>query len=232
MTAVRADGRAALESRKAVIHADVNPYADGSAEIHFGSTRLLVSAELQEQGAGEVRVEVAMLPLATSVRTTDVSLSLPKEITYIEEVCTKALQSSLDAASVEDLDLVLHVTICVADGGVVASAVAAGWVALYQALRLAANRGILHKDLDLPRVAALSAGIVDGNKRLDLLSQETTKATFHLLICTSVLGGIVFLQTDGSTKEGDSIELAHELSADCSTALEHIFAAQAAAVAD
>ena len=229
MSGSRIDGRGANSIRPLAIIASSNPYADGSAEVSFGNTKLLISALLQENGSGTVNVSLSMLPCSTRLRVTDATLSLPKEIEFIETIVSHTLASSLASANVDSLDLELYVSVCVADGGVAAAAVAGGWVAMYQVLSEAAAKGVLKDDLDLPRVAAISAGIVDNEMRLDLLSEETTQASYHHVVSTSVTGGIISVHSESKGVPATNEKLS-ELTELCLSRVEEIFAAQAKAV--
>ena len=229
MSKTRIDGREADAIRPLTITASSNPYADGSAEVSFGKTKLLISALLQENGSGSVNVSLSMLPCSTRLRITDATVALPKEIEFIESIVSHTLSSSLSSANVNSLDLELYVSVCVADGGVAAAAVAGGWVAMYQVLSEAAAQGVLKDDLDLPRVASISAGIVENELRLDLLSEETTQASFHHVVSASVIGGIISVhsETKGTPATNETLS---ELTSLCLSHIDKIFEAQAAAV--
>src|SRR5438552_3457610 len=72
----RPDGRAADELRPLQIELGVNLYAEGSALISAGNTRVLCTASVEEKvppykkgtGEGWVTAEYAMLPRATNTR--------------------------------------------------------------------------------------------------------------------------------------------------------------------
>ncbi|MDQ2992585.1 MAG: ribonuclease PH, partial [Candidatus Eremiobacteraeota bacterium] len=74
---MRSDGRNAGELRPVSIEASVLKYAEGSALIAVGDTRVLCAATLEEKvppwmrgrGTGWVTAEYSMLPRATSERT-------------------------------------------------------------------------------------------------------------------------------------------------------------------
>src|ERR1700694_6232920 len=72
----RPDGRQADELRPLSIEVGVNIYAEGSALINAGNTRVLCTASVEEKvpfykkgtGEGWVTAEYAMLPRATNTR--------------------------------------------------------------------------------------------------------------------------------------------------------------------
>ena len=74
---LRTDGRRWDEPRPTTIATGYQRYAEGSALIDMGATRVLCSASLEErvpaflrgQGKGWVTAEYSMLPRATNTRT-------------------------------------------------------------------------------------------------------------------------------------------------------------------
>src|SRR3972149_3396174 len=75
---VRTDGRAAGELRAVRITTGFVPYAEGSALIEVGDTRVICAASVEEavpeflrgKGRGWLTAEYRMLPRATLTRTT------------------------------------------------------------------------------------------------------------------------------------------------------------------
>ena len=73
----RTDGRRADELRQVRITTDFMPYAEGSALIEMGLTRVICAATLEDRvppfkrntGKGWLTAEYAMLPRATQQRT-------------------------------------------------------------------------------------------------------------------------------------------------------------------
>lgn len=228
---LRADGRTSQELRELELHLESHPYADSACQVFFGTTRLLICGLVKEQGQGQVHVSITMLPIATRLRnpSTELSAVATKEVRQLESLCGTLLEHSLQAAGVQDLDIDIFVTICHADGGVAAAAVAGGWLVLYQALCAAAEQGLITEDLDLPRVAAISAGVVKGELRVDLLSDETLEADFHVLVTTERTKGISGIHIEGNALQSNQ-EMLEKINALCLAAAEKIYEAQAAAV--
>src|SRR3954467_3831306 len=77
MSYTRTDGRSADELRRVSITPGYLPYAEGSALIEIGQTRVICSASVEERvppflrnrGQGWITAEYAMLPRATLQRT-------------------------------------------------------------------------------------------------------------------------------------------------------------------
>src|SRR5215475_2072080 len=77
MNFARTDGRKANELRPVKISLDFLPYAEGSALIEMGNTRVVCAASLEDRvppflrntGQGWLTAEYAMLPRSTQIRT-------------------------------------------------------------------------------------------------------------------------------------------------------------------
>ena len=75
-TSPRVDGRAPHQLRPVRMELGVQEYAEGSVLVHFGKTRVLCAASVEESvprwmkgsGRGWVTAEYAMLPRATDSR--------------------------------------------------------------------------------------------------------------------------------------------------------------------
>ena len=77
MSYERLDGRAVDEIRSTKITPNISPYAEGSAIIEVGGTKVICTATVEDRvplfmrnkGIGWVTAEYAMLPRATNTRT-------------------------------------------------------------------------------------------------------------------------------------------------------------------
>ncbi|MER3431511.1 MAG: ribonuclease PH, partial [Blastocatellia bacterium] len=77
MTFRRTDSRAADQIRQTRIIPNISPYAEGSALIEVGGTKVICTASVEDRlpqflrgkGTGWVTAEYAMLPRATNIRT-------------------------------------------------------------------------------------------------------------------------------------------------------------------
>jgi ribonuclease PH len=86
-----------------------------------------------------------------------------------------------------------------ADGGTRTAAITGAWVALHQALADAVERGVVSRIPIIDEVAAISVGIVDGEKILDLDYEYDVKAEVDMNVVMSGRGLIVEVQ---GTAEG------------------------------
>jgi ribonuclease PH len=77
MSYQRPDGRTVDQIRNTKITANISPYAEGSALVEVGGTKVICTATVEDRvplflrnkGVGWVTAEYAMLPRATNTRT-------------------------------------------------------------------------------------------------------------------------------------------------------------------
>ena len=178
----RADNRAWDELRPISITTGYQSFAEGSALVELGKTRVLCSASVEERvpgflrggGSGWVTAEYAMLPRATVTRTS-------REITRgrisgrnqeIQRLIGRSLRAVTDLRALGERSIVVDCDVLQADGGTRTAAVTGAYVALYLALKTLANMGIISSIPLRTAVAATSVGIVHHNIMLDLCYDE------------------------------------------------------------
>ena len=225
----RVDGRKDLELRKLRIVPAFNPYADGSAEVFLGITRLLVTASLFKDASADRRVEmsVSMLPRSTHIRdrSEEILRAERRELEMIRSLSIHAMEAAVADADLRDLVVSLECSVICADGGVAGATIAGGWVALYQALQFAAEQGEIDDDLEVIRMVAISAGIVEDCPMLDLLASESMAASFRTVVVFNSHKQLVKMQADQEESAADLSQLQELLNA-ASVAIEPILKEQ------
>ena len=200
----RHDGRAFDDLRPVHFELDVQQFAEGSAIVHFGDTRVLCAASvladvprwLRGAGRGWVTAEYAMLPRATSERTRrEVTSGRPSGRTQeIQRLIGRALRSVIDLDALGERAIVVDCDVLVADGGTRTAAITGGWVALSLALDALVADGVLAAPPALDPVAAVSVGIVEGVSVLDLDYVEDVAAQVDMNVVATADGRIVEVQ--------------------------------------
>src|SRR3954453_18986449 len=178
---MRIDGRRADQLRPITIEPDFNRYAEGSVLIAFGETRLICTASVEEkvpgflegQGKGWVTAEDGMLPLSTHTRSGRNTGGRGQEI---QRLIGRALRAAVDMRALGPRQIVIDCDVIQADGGARTAAVTGGWGALALAARKLERAGKLTKSPIKLGVAAVSAGIIGGEPRLDLPYAEDSAA--------------------------------------------------------
>jgi len=166
----RADGRAYDELRPVRIIPGVQSFAEGSALIEMGKTRVLCSVSVEErvpgflrgEGSGWVTAEYAMLPRSTVSRTPrDSSLGrVAGRSQEIQRLIGRSLRAVTDLTLLGERTLIVDCDVLQADGGTRTAAITSSYVALYQALKTLADMGVISSIPLKSAVAATSVGIV------------------------------------------------------------------------
>lgn len=205
----RIDGRANDELRPIRITLGYQTFAEGSALIELGNTRILcavtiedrVPAFLRGEGTGWVTAEYAMLPRSTHTRTprsgsADKTAGRSQEI---QRLIGRSLRAVTDMTALGERTFIVDCDVLQADGGTRTAAITGGYMALYQAMHRLKNRKVLSSIPLKAAVAATSVGVVDREELLDLCYQEDFAASVDFNVVMTDKGQFVEIQ---GTAEG------------------------------
>lgn len=214
---IRADRRKPDELRPVSIEPGFLKYAEGSALISLGNTRVICAASVDDRvplwmkgrGVGWVSAEYAMLPRATQERTQrEVAKGRPGGRTHeIQRIIGRALRAVTDTAKLGERTIWLDCDVIGADGGTRTAAVTGAYVALDLALR---SRFDVTDRARWPlqtMVAAISVGIVGGVPLLDLAYDEDSRALVDMNVFMTNSGRFVELQGTAEAAPFDRREL-------------------------
>ena len=206
----RPDGRAPDQLRPVTITRNWQAYAEGSALVEFGETKVLCAASVQQgvprwrkgSGLGWVTAEYAMLPRATLTRNDRESVRgrIGGRTHEISRLIGRALRASIDLAALGENSIAIDCDVLQADGGTRTAAITGAYVALADAVAWLRTKGALAKaDPLVTSIAAVSVGVIDGEPRLDLMYEEDVRAETDMnVVCT---GAGAFVEVQG-TAEG------------------------------
>lgn len=239
-TYARTDQRRPAELRPVRITPDWLPYAEGSALIEMGETRVVCAASLEErvpqflrgQGRGWITAEYAMLPRATLQRTAREARRAagPSGRTHeIQRLIGRSLRAVADTALLGERTLTIDCDVLQADGGTRTASITGAYVALAVACRRLLRAGKINRSPLTGEVAAVSVGIVSGVALLDLKYDEDSNAEVDMnIVCT---GDNRFIELQG-TAEGAPFGREHldELLKLGEIGIKEIFAFQRAAI--
>jgi ribonuclease PH len=196
---MREDGRRTDELRPLEIELDYLEQPLGSVLYAQGKTRVLCTASLEERvprwlhksGRGWLTAEYSLLPASTGDRTPrEASEGKQKGRTVeIQRLIGRALRSVADLEALGERTLWLDCDVLQADGGTRCAAISGAYVAARRALDKAGLSRAL-KD----SVAAVSVGIVDGERLLDLDYVEDSSAEVDLNVVMTGDGRLVEVQ--------------------------------------
>jgi ribonuclease PH len=198
------DGRRPDELRPVDAAVDFVEQAHGSVLLSFGRTRVLCTATVEDgvprwlegSGRGWLTAEYGMLPASTGER-------VPREARQgrqggrtveIQRLVGRSLRAAYDTETLGERTVWLDCDVIQADGGTRTAAITGAWIAL---ARAAQRRGFPPPD---DQVAAVSVGIVEGERLLDLDYEEDSSAEVDMNVVMTGRGAVVEVQATAERK--------------------------------
>ena len=213
----REGGRGHDELRPTSIEIEVSKWAEGSALVTTGDTRVLVTASVETRvpgflagsGRGWLTAEYSMLPRATSTRSArEVVQGRPSGRTSeIQRLIGRGLRAGVDLAALGERTLTLDCDVLQADAGTRTASVTGGWVAAVLALSKLYLAGDLAAWPVVAQVAAVSAGVVGGSVLVDLDFAEDQNAEVDVNVVATVDGRLIEVQGTGERRAFERSEL-------------------------
>ncbi len=202
MTYSRSDNRTIDQIRNTKITPNISPYAEGSALIEVGGTKVICTASVEDRvpmfmrnkGIGWVTAEYAMLPRATNTRTQRESQRPSGRTQEIQRLIGRSLRAIVDTKKLGERQIYLDCDVIQADGGTRCASITGAYVALALACRKLLKQGIIKTSPILSEVAAVSVGIIEGTPILDLAYTEDSTADVDMNIVCTGLGKFIELQ--------------------------------------
>ncbi len=203
---MRADGRRPEQLRPTHITLDVQKFADASALIDCGDTRVLCAVSVEDgvppflagRGRGWLTAEYRMLPRATTTR--NARETRPRGRTQeIQRLIGRALRAVVDLQLLGERTLLVDCDVLQADGGTRVASITGACVAVHHAAHRLRAAGLLDADPVHGTVAAVSAGLVGDAALLDLCYEEDRNAEVDLNVAMTDRGAFVEVQ---GTAEG------------------------------
>jgi ribonuclease PH len=206
----RPDGRANDQLRPITISRKWQAYAEGSALVEFGETKVLCAASVQQgvprwrkgSGLGWVTAEYAMLPRATLTRNDRESVKgrIGGRTHEISRLIGRSLRAAIDLSALGENSIAIDCDVLQADGGTRTAAITGAYVALADAVAWLRGQNALAQPEPLVNsISAVSVGVIDGEPRLDLMYDEDVRAETDMnVVCT---GAGEFVEVQG-TAEG------------------------------
>src|SRR3954463_6481379 len=196
----RPDGRANDQLRPITITRNWQAYAEGSALVEFGATKVLCAASVQQgvprwrrgSGLGWVTAEYSMLPRATLTRNDRESVrgKIGGRDHWISPPVRRPLRAAVDLGALGENSIAIDCDVLQADGGPRTAAITGAYVALADAVSwLGERKKLAKKTAIVNSVAAVSVGVIDGEPRLDLAYEEDVRAGSDMnVVCTGDRG--------------------------------------------
>ena len=239
-TSPRPDSRALDALRTVSIEAGVSEYAEGSCLIKMGGTHVLCTASVDEnvprwmkgKGKGWVTAEYGMLPRATHTRGRREAAAGKQggRTVEIQRLIWRSLRAVVDLKKLGERQIILDCDVLQADGGTRTASITGAYVAMAQAVAYLIEEGKIDETPITDRMAAVSAGIVDGSCRLDLEYVEDSCAQADANFVLTGSGGIIEVQASAEDTPFTTDQMA-ELMRLAAHGIGHLCEQQAAALA-
>ena len=187
---------------------------------HRGDTRVICGVTVEETvprwmkeqkiSGGWLTAEYSMLPYSTLTRK-------PRDITKgkldgraseIQRLIGRAIRAAIDLEKIGARTICIDCDVLQADGGTRTAAITGAFVALSLAVKKLIAEKKLTENPILKSVAAVSAGIVNGQPLLDLCYTEDVAASVDLNLVMNSAGEFIELQGSGEEATFSEKELA------------------------
>jgi ribonuclease PH len=207
---MRSFNRSPAELRPVTLTPGVSRYAEGSVEVRFGHTQVLVTCSVEDRvpphllgkGQGWVTAEYGMLPRATHTRNGREAAKGKQtgRTMEIQRLIGRAMRASVALPGLGVRTFTLDCDVLQADGGTRVASITGGYVALALAIRKLVDARTLSKLPALTPVAAVSVGIVKGQVVTDLDYEEDSTAEVDLNVVANAQGDLIEVQ--GTAENG------------------------------
>ncbi len=176
--------RGADALRPVSIERGVQLHADASVLIRMGNTHVICGVTIEEnvppflegRGQGWITAEYGMLPCATSGRNKREVNGRSGRTSEIQRLVGRSLRMMVDLRALGERTLRVDCDVLNADGGTRTASITGGALAVCDGLRKLVADGKLAELPAILPVAAVSAGIVEGEPMLDLDYREDSAA--------------------------------------------------------
>jgi ribonuclease PH len=206
MSYQRSDKRTADQIRPTKITPNISPFAEGSALIEVGGTKVICTASVEERvplfmrnkGLGWVTAEYSMLPRATNTRTQRETQRPSGRTQEIQRLIGRSLRAVVDNKLLGERQIFLDCDVIQADGGTRCASITGAYVALALACRKLVRQGTIKTLPLVSEVAAVSVGMIESTPVLDLAYIEDSNADVDMnVVCT---GSGKFIELQGTAE--------------------------------
>lgn len=204
---MRVDGRKCNQIRPVKITRNFTKYAEGSVLMENGDTKVICTASIEDKvppflkgkGEGWITCEYNMIPRATQVRKArDINRGrIDGRTMEIQRIIGRALRSVVDLKAIGEKTIWVDCDVIQADGGTRTASISGAFVALVDAVNKLhkQNPFIIYPIRDF--VSAISVGIVNDTRMLDLCYLEDSRAKVDMNVVMTDAGEFVEIQGTG-----------------------------------
>ena len=197
-------GRAPHELRPVAVTTGYNRFAEGSALVEWGDTRVLATVTIENKlpphlrnkkvREGWLTAEYALLPRSTPERVQRERLYAGGRSLEIQRLIGRSLRAATDLSLFVGKTLTVDVDVLQADGGTRCAGIVAGYAALHHAADRLVQAGTLSEWPLTHEVVAVSVGLVGGEALVDLQFSEDAAAEVDLNVVATGSGELIEVQ--------------------------------------
>jgi ribonuclease PH len=183
---------------------DYLDFADGSAFIEIGKTKVIAAATIEEKtppflknsGTGWITAEYSMLPRSTEKRNIRERIQARPSgrSQEIQRLIGRSLRSVTELSVLGERSIILDCDVIQADGGTRAASITAACVALALALKKMLDEKAIDQMPLRHLVGGISVGKLEGEILLDLDYSEDSKAEIDMNVIQTERGQLVEVQ--------------------------------------
>ena len=214
---MRKNNRKHDEARNLSIVTNFQKNSIGSVLINFEDTKVICSTNisthipywLKNENQGWLTAEYSMLPNSSNERINrDRGNKMSGRTQEIQRLIGRSLRQALNLKKLSGVMITVDCDVLNADGGTSTASISGAYIATYLALKnhFGTNPNRYFKN----QVAAVSAGLVDGNPLLDLDYMEDSQADFDMNLVLNQNLDIIEIQGT-SEKELPTIKILNNL---------------------
>ena len=200
--------KAPNQLRPVTIQPGFMPYAEGSALVSCGNTKVICTASIEDnvppflvgKGQGWLTAEYNMLPRSTHTRKRRDREKVDGRTVEIQRLIGRCLRPTVNLKKLGERTLMVDCDVLQADGGTRTAAVTGSMVAVALAVAKLMQNGKLTVSPMDQWVAAVSVGVVDGVPTLDLCYEQDVKAEVDANV--AMTEGGTFVEVQGTGEHG------------------------------
>ena len=212
---MRSDGRERDRIRPVKITNNYLMSPQGSVLIEMGNTKVICTATVEEQtarhltgtGKGWITAEYSMLPGSCGTRKKRDRGKTDGRSVEIQRLIGRALRSVADMDNLGERTIWIDCDVIQADGGTRTASITGAFVAMAEAMKKMKIQGLIEEIPLNGFVSAVSVGIVENEKLLDLCYAEDSKAMVDMNVVMTDRGEYIEIQGTGEDRPFSREEL-------------------------
>lgn len=192
-------------------------HPDGSVLIECGKTKIICTAMIEDKvpfflkgkNTGWLSSEYSMLPGSTDTRKVRDSSrgKIDGRSQEIQRLIGRSLRKAIDLSKIGERTIWIDCDVISADGGTRTTSINGAYIALKLAIDKYIEKGIFKENPLVSKIAAISVGIVDGEKLIDLCYKEDSKADVDLNLVVNENMELVEIQGTAEGRAFSFLEL-------------------------